>query len=117
MLTFEQHWEGKDVFGFDFADRLAAGETLSSGADVTCVDAETGAETGDLTIESVAISGTKVVATISGGLCLTDKTASLGRWQTTYKLRVKVVTSITPRECGDVAFVVYHTIEKTAVYA
>lgn len=66
---------------FDFASRLAVGETISSAsASYTCYAGATGST---ITLGSAASSGTKVTVPVSGG--------TLG---VTYLLTVSIVTSL-----------------------
>lgn len=115
MEKLEKHWGTSAVYGADFVNLLASGETLSSGAELEVHDALDGGAAGDLTITSVAISGTKVVGNIAGGLCLEQKRD--GRWFCRYRLMATVVTSTGERETECVELMVYDCEQQTAVYS
>ncbi len=91
----------------DFANRLASGETLSSGASAVVVSATHGAIT-DITIGTATISGTTVTARIGGGTSL--KAIGEDLWETEYTLRFSVVTSSGETEVEVVELITYESI-------
>lgn len=91
----------------EFANSLASGETLSSGAGMVVVSANRGL-IGDITIASVAISGTTVTARISGGTAL--KKIGEDLWETEYTLRAEVITSSGEREVESVELITYESL-------
>lgn len=114
MEIVEKHHATQAVFGVDFTNRLASGETLSSGAAFTVVEAKDGGATADITISGASISGTRVVGTVSGGKCLITRN---GRYECRYYLRAIVTTSASERESDCVELVVYDCEEQSAVYS
>jgi hypothetical protein len=115
MEKLEKHWGTSAVYGVDFDNRLASGETLASGAELVVHEALDGGAADDLTIASVSISGTRVIGTISGGKCLEEQRE--GKWFCRYVLMATVVTSAGERETECVELMVYDCDEQSAVYS
>ena len=113
MQTLKKHYSAVLDLGVEFADRLASGETLSSGATLTVKSASYGT-VGQLTIGSVAISGTKVVGRYTGGTAGEQVAANTPLWRTVYTIEAKVVTSSGETESELVELVVYDSVEKTS---
>ena len=104
LLTRYKHVDSKLDMAIDFTNRLASGETLSSGQAMTVKNTDKGT-IGDLTIDAVTISGTTIVSNISAGTAL--KKVGEDRWETRYCIRGQVVTSSGETETEVVELVVY----------
>ena len=111
MLVNQKHYNAVLDFAVDFGERLATGETLSSGAAMSVVAASSGS-TALLTIASVVISGTTVQGRFTGGTCGLQVDDYL--WQTRYTIKASVVTSSGETESEIVELVVYDAIQRTS---
>lgn len=115
LLVRYKNYTAEPDFTIELARRLETGETLASAPTLTCIgvlqDDDGAGATTDLTITGVVISGTKILASIADGKCLTQ--VSEARWETRYLLAYSVVLSSGEVEADTVILVVYDAIERT----